>query len=84
MKQVFLRKATSRSESQNCPMKNKFNMIISKSDGTQKFTDEFDELRAISGHMLGASGVQIPQNNLYNMQSLREEDGTSKLVDPPD
>ncbi|GKB38255.1 hypothetical protein Tco_0883197 [Tanacetum coccineum] len=58
------------------------NVIIPKSDGTQKFTDEVDELRAISGHMLGASRVQIPQNNLDNLQSIREEDGTSKTVDP--
>ncbi|GJZ06312.1 hypothetical protein Tco_0540105 [Tanacetum coccineum] len=60
------------------------NMIIPKSDGTQKFTDEVDELRAISSHMLGASRVQIPQNNLENLQSLREEDGTSEIVDPQD
>ncbi|GJY22375.1 hypothetical protein Tco_0396033 [Tanacetum coccineum] len=55
-----------------------------KSDGTQKFTDEVDELRAISSHMLGASEVQIPQNNLDNLQALREEYGTSETVDPPD
>ncbi|GKG59964.1 hypothetical protein Tco_0609628, partial [Tanacetum coccineum] len=41
-----------------------------------------DELRAISGDMLGASRVQIPQNNLDNLKSLREEDGTSEIVDP--
>ncbi|GKE43336.1 hypothetical protein Tco_1470620, partial [Tanacetum coccineum] len=34
--------------------------------------------------MLGASGVQIPQNNLDNLQSIREEDGTSETVDPQD
>ncbi|GJV89459.1 ribonuclease H-like domain-containing protein [Tanacetum coccineum] len=34
--------------------------------------------------MLGASGVQIPQNNLDNLQSIREEDGTLEIVDPPD
>ncbi|GKA14661.1 hypothetical protein Tco_0694307 [Tanacetum coccineum] len=59
-------------------------MIIPESDGTQKFTNEVDELRAISGHMLGASGVQIPQNNLDNLQSIREENGTSEIVDPQD
>nr|GEY15169.1 hypothetical protein [Tanacetum cinerariifolium] len=59
------------------------NMIIPKSDRTQKFTDEVDELRAIFGHMLGAFGVQIPQNNLDNLQSLKEEDGTSETVDAP-
>ncbi|GJT22484.1 hypothetical protein Tco_0892421 [Tanacetum coccineum] len=34
--------------------------------------------------MLGASGVQIPENNLDNLQSIREEDGTSEIVDPQD
>ncbi|GKA23832.1 hypothetical protein Tco_0709865 [Tanacetum coccineum] len=34
--------------------------------------------------MLGASGVQISQNNLDNLQSIREEDGTSEMVDPQD
>ncbi|GKG60693.1 hypothetical protein Tco_0614255, partial [Tanacetum coccineum] len=27
--------------------------------------------------MLGAVGVQIPKNNLDNLHSVREEDGTS-------
>ncbi|GJV95791.1 hypothetical protein Tco_1547368 [Tanacetum coccineum] len=60
------------------------NMIIPESDGTQKFTDEVDELRAISGHILGASGVLIPENNFDNLQSICEEDRTSEIVDPPD
>ncbi|GJW12952.1 hypothetical protein Tco_1578779 [Tanacetum coccineum] len=60
------------------------NMIIPKSDSTQKFTDEVDELRAISGHMLGVSGVQIPKNNLDYLKLIREEDGTSETVDPQD
>nr|GFB83998.1 hypothetical protein [Tanacetum cinerariifolium] len=34
---------------------------------TQKFVDESSELRAISGHMLGAAGVQIPENNLDDL-----------------
>ncbi|GKE20903.1 hypothetical protein Tco_1432415 [Tanacetum coccineum] len=34
--------------------------------------------------MLGAAGVQIPENNLDNLHSSREEDGTSKTVDPQD
>ncbi|GKB69003.1 hypothetical protein Tco_0930415, partial [Tanacetum coccineum] len=34
--------------------------------------------------MLGASRVQIPQNNLNNLRSIREEDGTSKTVDLQD
>ncbi|GJY70613.1 hypothetical protein Tco_0474316 [Tanacetum coccineum] len=47
--------------------------------------NEIVELRAISDHVLGASGVQIPQNNLDNLQSLREEeDGATKVSDPRD
>ncbi|GJY52015.1 hypothetical protein Tco_0442862 [Tanacetum coccineum] len=34
--------------------------------------------------MLGASGVQIPQNNLDKLQSIREEDGTSETMDLQD
>nr|GEV62322.1 SGNH hydrolase-type esterase domain-containing protein [Tanacetum cinerariifolium] len=34
--------------------------------------------------MLGAAGVQIPENNLDNLHSSREEDGTSETVDPQD
>nr|GEW29675.1 hypothetical protein [Tanacetum cinerariifolium] len=40
-----------------------------------------DERRAISGHMLGASGVQIPKNNLDNLRSIVEE-GTLEIMDP--
>ncbi|GKF80826.1 hypothetical protein Tco_0239428 [Tanacetum coccineum] len=59
-------------------------VIISEFDFTQKFIDEIGELRAISGHILGAAGVQIPENNLGDLHSLREEDGTSKTMDPQD
>ncbi|GKE76415.1 hypothetical protein Tco_1542535, partial [Tanacetum coccineum] len=42
--------------------------------------NEIGELRAISGHVLGAAGVQIPQNNLDNLQSIREEgDGVTEI-----
>nr|GEY14987.1 retrovirus-related Pol polyprotein from transposon TNT 1-94 [Tanacetum cinerariifolium] len=51
---------------------------------TQKFTNKINELRAISGHMLGATRVEIPKNNLDNLYSSREEDGTSKTIDPQD
>ncbi|GJY83792.1 hypothetical protein Tco_0497168 [Tanacetum coccineum] len=40
--------------------------------------------RAISGHMLGAARVQIPENNLDDLQSSREEDETSETMDPQD
>nr|GEZ01974.1 hypothetical protein [Tanacetum cinerariifolium] len=55
-------------------------MIIPEFNRTQKFLYEVDELRAISGHMLGASGVQIPENNLDNLHST-VEDGTLEIVD---
>nr|GEX95551.1 hypothetical protein [Tanacetum cinerariifolium] len=51
---------------------------------TQKFIDEIGELRAIFGHMLGAVRVQILENNLNNLYSLREEDETSETMDPQD
>ncbi|GKB34643.1 hypothetical protein Tco_0879585 [Tanacetum coccineum] len=50
----------------------------------KKFLNKVDELRAVSCHMLGASGVQIPQNNLDNLKSTREVDGTSEALDPQD
>nr|GFC41088.1 hypothetical protein [Tanacetum cinerariifolium] len=47
--------------------------------------NKIGELRAISSHVLGASGVQIPQNNLDNLQSIREEeDGATNISDPRD
>ncbi|GKF61592.1 hypothetical protein Tco_0181646, partial [Tanacetum coccineum] len=32
--------------------------------------------------MLEAARVQIPENNLDNLHSAREEDGTSETMDP--
>ncbi|GKC24615.1 hypothetical protein Tco_1026765 [Tanacetum coccineum] len=47
--------------------------------------NEIGKLRAISGHVLRASGVQIPQNNLDIMQLIsEEEDGETKVSDPRD
>ncbi|GKD32892.1 hypothetical protein Tco_1248401 [Tanacetum coccineum] len=34
--------------------------------------------------MPGAVGVQIPEKNLDNLHSSREEDGTSETMDPQD
>ncbi|GKE16124.1 hypothetical protein Tco_1423701 [Tanacetum coccineum] len=45
--------------------------------------NEIGELREISGHVHGASGVQIPQNNLDNLHSIREEEnGATEVLDP--
>ncbi|GJS38906.1 hypothetical protein Tco_0563949 [Tanacetum coccineum] len=60
------------------------NLIISEFDCTQEFTDEIGELRAISGHVLRATGVQIPEDDLDNLHSLREVDGILVFVDPQD
>ncbi|GKE72180.1 hypothetical protein Tco_1534221, partial [Tanacetum coccineum] len=49
----------------------------------QIFSNKVHELRAVSGHVLGAPGVQIPQNDLDNLSSIREED-VSEIVDPQD
>ncbi|GJV69194.1 hypothetical protein Tco_1484703 [Tanacetum coccineum] len=58
------------------------NLIVSESKSTQKILNKVDELRVVSGHMLGASGVQIPKNNLDNLELTREVDGEFKIVDP--
>ncbi|GJZ90112.1 hypothetical protein Tco_0662039 [Tanacetum coccineum] len=60
------------------------NMIITEFDYTQELIDEIGELRAISGHVLGAAGVQIPKDNLEDLHSSREEDGTLETMDPWD
>ncbi|GJW31923.1 hypothetical protein Tco_0051955 [Tanacetum coccineum] len=50
-----------------------------------KLMNEIGELRAISGQVLGVAGVQIPLNNLENLQSIREEeDGATKASVPRD
>ncbi|GKB03190.1 hypothetical protein Tco_0831279 [Tanacetum coccineum] len=46
--------------------------------------DKIDKLRAISGYMLGAVRVQIPENNLDDLNSSREKDETSETMDPQD
>nr|GEV12081.1 hypothetical protein [Tanacetum cinerariifolium] len=51
---------------------------------TQNVFDEIGELRAISGYMLRAARVQIPENNLDSLHSSREEHGTSEIMDPQD
>ncbi|GKE39289.1 hypothetical protein Tco_1462694 [Tanacetum coccineum] len=61
------------------------NLVVTEFDSTEKFMNKIRELRAISGHVLGAADVQIPQNNLDNLQSIREEeDGETEVSDPRD
>ncbi|GJT99886.1 hypothetical protein Tco_1110225 [Tanacetum coccineum] len=54
------------------------------SEAIAEFTDEIGELRAISGHVLRATGVQIPEDDLDNLHTLREVDGILVFVDPQD
>ncbi|GJV30902.1 hypothetical protein Tco_1391302 [Tanacetum coccineum] len=60
------------------------NLIISEVKLYQEFTDEIGELRAISSHVLRATRVQIPEDDLDNVHSLREVDGILVFVDPRD
>ncbi|GKC24015.1 hypothetical protein Tco_1026165 [Tanacetum coccineum] len=60
------------------------NLIISEFNYTQEFTNEIGELRAISDHVLRATGVLIPEDDLDNLHSLSEVDGTLVFVDPQD
>ncbi|GKD13994.1 hypothetical protein Tco_1198401 [Tanacetum coccineum] len=60
------------------------NLVITKLNSTEKLVNEIGKLRAISSHVLGASGVQIPQNNLDNLRSIEEEDGATEILDPRD
>ncbi|GJW22098.1 hypothetical protein Tco_0032720 [Tanacetum coccineum] len=55
------------------------NLVVTKLDSIEKLVNEIGELRIISSHVLWASGVQIPQNNLDNLRSTEEEeDGATK------
>nr|GFD38520.1 hypothetical protein [Tanacetum cinerariifolium]GFD38537.1 hypothetical protein [Tanacetum cinerariifolium] len=47
----------------------------------KKLLYKIDELRAITGHMLGATGIQVPEDDLDNLQ-VRSEEGTLELEDP--
>ncbi|GKE52077.1 hypothetical protein Tco_1487233, partial [Tanacetum coccineum] len=60
-------------------------LVVTELDSTEKLVNKIGELRVISGHMLGASGVQIPQDNLDNLISTeKEEDGATEVLDPRD
>ncbi|GJZ68541.1 hypothetical protein Tco_0631781 [Tanacetum coccineum] len=52
-----------------------FNLIITKYDSTQKFMNKVDELRAVSSHMLGATGVYVLKDDLDHLKLTRGEDG---------
>nr|GEY63116.1 hypothetical protein [Tanacetum cinerariifolium] len=56
-------------------------MIIPKFNREKKLLYKIDELRAISGHMLRAAGVQVPEDDLDNLQ-VESEEATLELEDP--
>ncbi|GKG15718.1 hypothetical protein Tco_0358041, partial [Tanacetum coccineum] len=58
------------------------NMIIPKSNGTNEFANKVDELRADPGHVLGATRVQIPEDDLNDLKWTREEDGAVETLNP--
>ncbi|GJX80435.1 hypothetical protein Tco_0328584 [Tanacetum coccineum] len=60
---------------------------VTKLDSTEKLMNKIGELRAISTHVIGASGVQIPQDHLDNQRSTEEEEeeeGETEVLDPQD
>ncbi|GKE21873.1 hypothetical protein Tco_1433385, partial [Tanacetum coccineum] len=60
------------------------NLVVTEPNSTEKLVNKIGELRAISSHVLGAFGVQIPQENLDNLRSTEEEDGATEVLDPRD
>ncbi|GKF91778.1 hypothetical protein Tco_0275479, partial [Tanacetum coccineum] len=53
--------------------------IISLMDREYRLVPKDPE--TISDHVLGASGVQIPQDDLGNLRSTEEEDGANEVLD---
>ncbi|GJX45183.1 hypothetical protein Tco_0261859 [Tanacetum coccineum] len=47
-----------------------------------KFFYKVDELRALSGHVLRASRVQVPEDDLNDLHWTQEEDGEFETMDP--
>nr|GFB89018.1 hypothetical protein [Tanacetum cinerariifolium] len=57
-------------------------MIIPKFNRAKKLLYKIDELRVISGHVLGATRVQIPKDDVDNLQSVIEVETLE--LDPQD
>ncbi|GJW99020.1 hypothetical protein Tco_0180828 [Tanacetum coccineum] len=51
-------------------------------NSTKKFVYKVDELRAVFGHMLGATRVQVPEDDLDHLKLVRGEDGAVETLDP--
>nr|GFB08551.1 hypothetical protein [Tanacetum cinerariifolium] len=49
---------------------------------THEFANKVDELKALFGHVLRASRVQVLKDNLDDLQWTREEDREVETVDP--
>ncbi|GJT75948.1 retrovirus-related pol polyprotein from transposon TNT 1-94 [Tanacetum coccineum] len=60
-------------------------MVVTKLDSTRELVKRIGEPESDLSHVLGASGVQIPQKNLDNLRSTKEEeDGATEVFDPQD
>ncbi|GJV20112.1 hypothetical protein Tco_1369132 [Tanacetum coccineum] len=58
------------------------NMIIPEFNYTYEFSNKVDELRALPCYVLGATRVQIPEDNLFDLKCTREEDKEVETLDP--
>ncbi|GJY52262.1 hypothetical protein Tco_0443109 [Tanacetum coccineum] len=58
------------------------NMVIPESNSTHRFTNKVDELRALPGHVLGATRVQVLEDDLNDLKWTRKEDGAVETLDP--
>ncbi|GJT24465.1 hypothetical protein Tco_0894402 [Tanacetum coccineum] len=56
-------------------------MIILESNSTHEFANKVDELRASPRHVLGATRVQVPEDDLNDLKWTREEDGGVETLD---
>ncbi|GJX53264.1 hypothetical protein Tco_0281633 [Tanacetum coccineum] len=59
-----------------------FSNFASLLGSTQKFMNKVDELRAVSSHMLGATGVYVLKDDLDHLKLTRGEDGVVVTLDP--
>ncbi|GJX51945.1 hypothetical protein Tco_0280314 [Tanacetum coccineum] len=57
-------------------------MIIPESDSTHEFANKVDELRALPGHVLGATSIHVLEDDLNDLKWTWEEDGVVETLDP--
>ncbi|GKE13359.1 hypothetical protein Tco_1416910 [Tanacetum coccineum] len=59
-----------------------YNVIIPESDSTHEFANKVDELIALPGHVLGATSIQVLEDDLNDLKWTQEEDGVVETLDP--